>query len=97
MSDDCSNNWGCYLAIINKKDLHGIASTCGESKTLEELKARVAADLLGEYQLSKVMACGSDANLFSVVEATEGDLSWCLIAAGSYVAGDRDSSKLVNV
>jgi hypothetical protein len=44
--------------------------------------------LKGEYFLSRVTTCGSDANLIAIVEQTDGDTSRCLVAAGSYVAGD---------
>jgi hypothetical protein len=55
---------------------------------LEELKMKVSYDLKKEFVLTRVMSCGSDANLFAVVDLTEGDTESCVIAAGSYVAGD---------
>jgi len=42
----------------------------------------------GDFVLAKAAACGSDANAFAALEATDGDTSSLCIAAGSYVAGD---------
>jgi hypothetical protein len=34
------------------------------------------------------MSCGSDANMYAIISASDGDTSRCLVAAGSYIAGD---------
>ena len=36
-----------------------------------------------------MLACGSDANWYTIGEATEGGTSRCLVGCGSYVAGDH--------
>lgn len=87
MSDDCANNWGCYLGLFRSKDLRQFSSASGEN-VLAGLKSTVSIDLGHEYVLTRVLSCGSDANMFSVVQLTEGNTTSCLIAAGSYVAGD---------
>ena len=87
MSDDCANNWGCYLSLLRNKDIRRFSAASGEN-FVTELKTRVSIDLEQEYVLTRVLACGSDANMFAVVQLTDGDTACCLIAAGSYVAGD---------
>jgi hypothetical protein len=44
--------------------------------------------LKGQFEVGKVASCGSDANLFALTCASDGDTSSCLLAAGSYVSGD---------
>ena len=49
---------------------------------------QVRKDLNGQFLLEKVTPNGSDANLYAVNVLTNGDNNGCLVAAGSYVAGD---------
>jgi hypothetical protein len=87
MGDDMANNWGttlCFLSPARERDKYG--NDLGDGG-LAVLKNAVASTFQGEFVLTKVANCGSDANLFAVVEATRGDLGGCMIAAGSYVSG----------
>ena len=40
------------------------------------------------FRLMKLTTNGSDANLYAVTSLTQGNTSECLVACGSYVAGD---------
>ena len=88
MSDDMANNWGCNLVTVtrhSKKRIAGLRDhsdwTCFQSM--------VANEFGGKFELHKVTPNGSDANLYAVNYLTKGNNKCCLIACGSYVAGDR--------
>lgn len=89
MGDDCSNNWGCELAHLNKNVSRSqtMCSTVGENR-FSRLATLIDKTFRDEYQLQKVLSCGSDANMHAIMEVTKGDNHSCLIAAGSYVSGD---------
>jgi 4-aminobutyrate aminotransferase-like enzyme len=84
MSDNCQNHWGTVLAVCSTKHL-------GESSYADErvLRDNITATFRNKYVLSKVMSCGSDANMDAVMSASNGDTNAMLIAAGSYVSGDN--------
>jgi hypothetical protein len=87
MSDNLANNWGCVLGLISAKqsrDKEGDDSGDGGWSILKDV---VRGTFNGRFELTKVATCGSDANLFAVVDATGGHLGQCMIAAGSYVSG----------
>jgi len=78
MSDNLANEWGHILCFPDKSE--------SVSFSLFEMRIRQATD--GKFVLSKVVTCGSDANLWAIAQATDGDTGSCLLACGSYVAGD---------
>lgn len=89
--DDMWNEWGCKLAIdansdCSKRKMNKI--THSSKLELQSFGQRIAKDLEGKYYLSRVCICGSDANLHALFTITGGNTDLCLIAAGSYVAGD---------
>lgn len=91
MADDCSNNWGCNLAQTNTNVPQSRSRrmcTVGDNCSFSKMAKLVDATFHDEYQLQKVVSCGSDANLHAILELTKGDNNCCLIAAGSYVSGD---------
>ena len=84
MADDLANSWGRVLHpdIGTRRDFGGYCGDLGQLK-------RSVQEVCFPFTLQKVLACGSDANLFAIAEATDGDPSRCLVACGSYVAGDH--------
>ena len=84
MADDLANSWGRVLhpEIGHRRDFGGYCGDLGQLK-------RSVQEVCFPFTLQKVLACGSDANLFAIAEATDGDPSRCLVACGSYVAGDH--------
>ena len=83
MADDLANSWGRVLQpdLGNRRDK-------GYNGDLLQFK-RSVKEVCYPFTLQKVLACGSDANLFAICEATDGDPSRCLVACGSYVSGDH--------
>lgn len=82
MGDDCMNQWGCSLSLYTlKKRSVDIA----DSRQLRDI---IAESFQNEWLLAKVVSCGSDANMYAVMSATNGETNTILIAAGSYVSGD---------
>ena len=84
MADDMANSWGRLLHpdIGNRRDKGYTAGDIGQLK-------RSVQEVCYPFTLQKVLACGSDANLFAIAEATDGDPSRCLVGCGSYVSGDH--------
>ena len=83
MSDDLANSWGCALCCPKSK-----RHTHHGDNDLTTFTRLVKTTLKGEYELKKVVSCGSDANCYALMCASDGDTSRCLLGAGSYVAGD---------
>ena len=87
MGDDLANGWGCKLCSLSacqRRDKEGDTAGDGGMSILKEV---VRGTFNGQFELIKVATCGSDANLFAIVDATDGNLESCLTAAGSYVSG----------
>ena len=95
MADDLANDWGLQLchptnetssasrnATKGQQQVEGFSDHC-----VRDLKNEIRATLHDEFELVKVASCGSDANLFALIEATNGNLNRCMVACGSYVAG----------
>ena len=95
MADDLANNWGLQLCHpINKTSSAGRKAATSQQQSdgfddhsVSALKDVVRATLDKEFELVKVASCGSDANLFALIEASNGNLNRCMVACGSYVAG----------
>ena len=86
--DDLANHWGCCLVNTSHYNTRNVGfNTVGE-RALQELKGIVSSYFERKYVIARVLSCGSDANLFALVDLTQGDTSQCLVAAGSYLAGD---------
>jgi hypothetical protein len=88
--DDLSNNWGTVLVTVGRKERNGTPHKfiMDERIDLVTLKSVVLSSTSKDYELCKLCSCGTDANVHSILEATEGDTSKCLFAAGSYLGGD---------
>lgn len=86
MSNDCQNEWGCALAVCYTNKRKSTSGTSGDSRNLRD---KIASTFSNKWVLAKVMSCGTDANMFAVMSATNGDTNTILVAAGSYVAGDN--------
>lgn len=91
MSDDCANEWGCRLCIPAERAARSRQQlSARENDSFGHLRDEVNATFdNGEFQLLKVATCGSDAQLFALIQATGGDLNSCIIACGSYVSGEN--------
>jgi hypothetical protein len=87
--DNLSNNCGTELVIIGQKERAGTHVNLGDNRQdFLSLEHCVKASTSDVFKLSKVCSCGTDANVHSILEATDGDTSKCLFAAGSYLGGD---------
>jgi hypothetical protein len=86
MCDDLANTWGttfcCPLDNTRRIEKGGSVSKFGQA---------ISCSTDGKFVLLKPMACGSDANLWAISDATGFNTSACLFAAGSYIAGDGGS------
>ena len=87
MSDDLHNNWGVNLCLVTKRDERTYSSESSEL-LYDEFKRMISNFFDDNYVLHKVTTDGSSANIFSILEATKGDTTRCLIAAGSYLCSD---------
>jgi len=85
MADDLANAWGCELVHLEGRSSRQIV----EGNCLKRLEEAVRKTTKQKFVLAKVAACGSDANVFATLEATDGNTSRMCIAAGCYVAGDH--------
>ena len=83
VSDDMVNNWGVNL-IMDDPKFHKY------NATRNDLDAEIKRSVPG-YQLESLVHSGSSANTRAITFAAAGDVSKCLIAMGSYVAGDRSN------
>ena len=94
MGDDCYNCWGCHLVSVSKNKASSSFSRCDSAldvegeKDLRPLREMISNTFQNKFILLKVMSCGSDANMHAIMAATHGDTNRCLVAAGSYIAGD---------
>ena len=79
--DDMVNNWGVNLIMDDPKFKKYNA-------TRNDLDAEIKRSVPG-YQLESLVHSGSCANSRAINFAADGDVSRCLIAMGSYVAGDQ--------
>ena len=85
MSDDLANNWGCNLCNLSSQDRRKYKPE-STVLVLDEFRRVVTRDLQQQFTLQRVCEDGSTANLLSIIDATNGDTSTCLVAAGCYVS-----------
>ena len=98
MADNLANGWGTSLIFEDPKWRKQVASgnSIDSSKADFRLfEEDVKASTNGNFTLSKICSCGSEANAFAICETTGGDTSACLFAAGSYVAGDGGTLQML--
>ena len=88
MTDDLANNWGCNLINVERRGRKRVALLRDKS-VFFSFKGLVSNEFDGRFVLQKVTPNGSDANLYAVNYLTKGNNDCCLIACGSYVAGDQ--------
>ena len=81
VTDDMVNNWGVDLIMDDPKFQKFNATRNG-------LDVEIKRSVPG-YQLESLVQSGSGANSKAINFAAAGDVSRCLIAMGSYVAGDK--------
>jgi hypothetical protein len=87
MCDDLANQWGRNLVIEEGSSLTRRAPTSNTMYTTK-MPHLVRKDV-PNFHLAIIVGTGSAANLWSINEATHGfGVSSCLIASGSYLAGD---------
>ena len=82
--DEMQNTWGCGLVIASSH--HG-------SKTFQDLDGKIRSDVTG-YKLLSIEVCGTDANQTALLNASNFDMSRCLIGIGTYVGGDAKSQSM---
>lgn len=87
MTDDLANNWGCNLTAVERRGRKRVALLRDKS-VFFTFKCLISNEFDGQFVLQKVTPNGSDANLYAVNYLTKGNNDCCLIACGSYVAGD---------
>lgn len=97
--DDLANQWGTQLCLPerHKRSLFSprlprsnLAVGGAGGTTPTSLPVLVSAET-NLFTFGTVLASGSQANNWSIDDATNGNASLCLFAAGSYVAGDATS------
>lgn len=91
MADNLANEWGTKLCLERSMDRsRGRGSGANDSKksASDELKSLMRTASLDKYKLEKLQCCGSDANLWAVMDITQGNPILCMFACGSYVASD---------
>jgi hypothetical protein len=86
--DDLHNEWGTNLVVLSKTErkLHNSQSTVNQQ---DEFKRIVSHSFRNKFHLQGVVANGSSANIFAMVDSTEGDTGRCLVAVGSYLCASN--------
>ena len=88
MGDDLANNWGTNLCNLSREDKLDFKNK-STALVFDEFKRIVSNQFQHEFVLQRVTQDGSTANLLAIVDATLGDTSTCLFAAGCYVSADN--------
>jgi hypothetical protein len=85
--DDLANDWGRKLVVDEQASLPRRQPLSNRANT-SQVPHLVRKDV-PNFQLANIVNSGSDANLWAINEATKGSgVASCLIACGSYLAGD---------
>ena len=84
MSDDLANTWGTDLVHLGREDLKEYRGDSPE-QLQDELRRVVKSHFNNQFHVKHVVINGSTANVLAIVDATDGDTSACLVAAGSYL------------
>lgn len=94
MADDCANVWGTrFVFILGQRgsSLHNKRNQqimfLRDDDGFERFKRLTMSTLGGDFVLEKVTVCGSDAQVFALMQASQGDFDSVYIACGSYVSG----------
>lgn len=89
--DDLSNSWGCHLTTSSNGDFRRSRGTdsATDKYAFNIFKETIRMQFNGKYVLTRVVSCGSDANLDAIMSRTGGDTNRCGIGTGSYVSGDN--------
>lgn len=91
--DDFVNQWGCNLV----SDYSGTAARGPALNVTESsLQALVSSSCQGMFKYHSLHGSGSAANHCAMDLATKGEVSSCLVAMGSYVAGNGSSLQLLS-
>ena len=95
MADDMANCWGTNYVLVDgraqqKKRSSNSAPSASvpDANDFKNFLNTIHKDTGGQFTLTKTTPNGSDSNLFAVNSITDGNNDTCLVAAGSYVAGD---------
>lgn len=86
--DDFVNSWGCDLVT---EPLRSSTRGLSSDATVSSFEALVASSTKGIFKFHSLHGSGSVANQVAIDLATRGDVSACLVAMGSYVAGNGSS------
>ena len=78
----------CYPTRDQPKNLPPHVLSVGTQPGLTKLQTSINQATNAVFKFSKISGCGTDANVHAILEATEGDTSTCIFAAGSYIGGD---------
>ena len=92
MSDDLANDWGRNLICMGRASgrkrkvgsMIAILANDRRQRNFHSLIEKMTNHLFG---LMKLTTNSSDANLYAVTSLTQGNISRCLVACGSYVSG----------
>lgn len=87
MTDDLANQWGKqYCLLPSKRD----RSTCDTDNSLSSAMFKQVLHRLCEnqFRLAKCCPSGTDANMWSIFDATGSVSSTCGIGVGAYLAGE---------
>lgn len=89
--DDLSNSWGCCLTVSDSSEIRRSRGTesAMDKPALNIFKESIRMHFNGKFVLTRIVSCGSDANLDAIISITGGDTNRCGIAVGSYVSGDN--------
>ncbi len=86
-----ANEWGCQILPASPGSRRAVSYDALRFKSdLRALRLQ-ASNCIQPFQLEKVLGCGSDANTWAVMYASEGDSKAVLYATGTYVAGDNSA------
>jgi hypothetical protein len=89
LHDDLNNGYGSFLLCDSKRSKALLQYEADPSgyQVIRELQNAVSR-ITPDYEVAKLTQSGSDAITHAVLEASHGDISRVLFAAGTYVVGD---------
>jgi Aminotransferase class I and II len=90
MGDDLANQWGVSLCMpLGRQERMSlpVEHTFVCDRGFSKFRREVSTTLDGQFELIKVLSCGSDAQLFALLRASDGHLPVVLVGCGSYVSG----------
>ena len=90
MGDDLANQWGVSLCMPlghQERMSLPVEDTFVRDRGFSKFRREVSTTLDGQFELIKVVSCGSDAQLYALLRASDGHLPDVLVGCGSYVSG----------